>query len=325
MTLHHKLELMHRPRSFSAPYIYNLAFSGIFLSVFTAATISLRAQQGGIEVFAGETLFEQGLRFSVTELTRKNKDFYRGNDKITDPRDRRMLDSRSVFQFDWGVDRDLTLTALLPYVYRRLRMSNPFVDQSAEGLGDIALLGKYRFLRREGNLRSSNLSLLLGLEVPTGSTRISDAGLRALPAVQPGTGALNPFVAISGTHGFVKTRIDATLFAKFNQEGSQGIQQGNFFAASLGIGHRFWMEKYPGATWAASLGLQWRHQSRGDNSGQLLTNSGFDQLLLFPKISGHPRPNLDLQVGLRMPLIQDYNGEQLGRGLEFILAFGFRF
>ncbi len=293
-------------------------FLSLLLCSFTAS-----AQEGGIEVFAGETLFKSGFRLSTTQLFKEKNGLFRGSHKTSDPMNLRRREYRTVFGLDYGLRKDITLSALLPVVRRELRSSG--VDTSATGLGDLALLGKYRVFNREGKARSFNVAVIGGLELPTGDTNEMSMGLRLAPSLQPGKGALSPFLATSITTGLGRARFDSTVFYKWNTEGSQQFKDGNFFSLSLSAAYRFLHYKYPGPTFGARLGLQWRHEGRAELAGSNVGSSGADELLLTPALSIHPIPQMDLNLGVRLPLTQHYNGTQLGRDLEFTLALGIRF
>jgi len=281
------------------------------------------AQEGGIEVFAGETLFERGFRLSFTELYKPKRDLFSGSNEISDPDNQSLDEYRSVVGIDYGLDRNSTLTMLVPFVDRQSRSATGRF--TATGLGDVALLAKHRLYHEEGHGSTFNWAAIGGLELPTGATDARDAGELLPPSVQLGKGSWNPFLASSVTAGFGRSRFDATVFYKLNTEGDQQYQDGDFFSASVSAGYRFLHYKYPGPTFGARLGLQWRHEGRAEQNGMSVTNSGADELLLTPGLSIHPIPRMDLNIGARVPVYQHYNGEQLGRDTELVFALGFRF
>ncbi len=281
------------------------------------------AQEGGIEIFAGETLFESGLRANITQLIKPRGDLFRGSNEVPDPLGRSVDEYRTVVGLDFGYGRDATYSVLLPFVRREFEIGP--IEGDASGFGDVVALGKYRFFREEGRARSINASVIAGIEMPTGETDETFQGVRLGPTVQPGRGAWNPFVAVSGTRGIDRFRFDATAFYKLNTEGSQRYEAGDFWSLTGSVGYRFLHYKYPGPTFGAKLGLQWRHQERASQNGGLVVNSGADELLLLPGLVIHPIPRLDVSIGVRIPIYQHYEGEQLGRDVEFVLTFGSRF
>lgn len=284
---------------------------------------TLTAQEGGIEVFAGESLFESGLRLSFTELYRSKQGQFAGSREVADLQAQSLDEYRGVLGFDYGLDRNVTLTALVPYVDRTLEQSR--TRTSASGLGDLALIGKYRFFQWEGRGSSFNWSLIGGMELPSGATDATQGGMRLAPAVQVGKGSWNPFLATSATYGYQRSRFDATVFYKLNNEGAQSYEDGDFFSVSLSGAYRFWHFKYPGPTFGLRLGLQYRHEGRADSKGVAVENSGADELLFAPALSIHPIPRMDMILGVRVPLYQRYQGLQRGRDIDYIFSLGIRF
>lgn len=284
---------------------------------------SVAAQEGGIEIFAGETLFKEGLRVSITEIYKPKTDLYSGSTEISNASDTKLIEHRSVVGIDYGLHRDVTASALLPLVHKRF--TSPGLRDSTAGLGDAAVLVKYRLIQEEWRAGGFNWSVVGGLELPTGATDETENGVRLPPSTQLGSGAWNPFLATSATLGIDRARFDANVFYKLNTEGAQQTEVGDFFSVDVSAAYRFLHYKYPGPTFGARLGLQWRHDARGEQNGLTIQDSGADELLLRPALSIHPIPRMDLNIGTRIPLYQHYNGQQLGRGVEWFLALGFRF
>lgn len=293
------------------------------------STGKVAAQDGGIEVFAGETLFEQGFRLSFTELYKPKSKLYSGANEVANPEGEFNDEYRSVLGVDYGFSRNLTLMALVPYVHRDYRLGGggeALGDQSLDGLGDVTLMVKSRRYHYEGRQRTFNWSLIGGLETPTGETDARQSNGALVPArLQPGLGSWNPFLSSAVTAGIDRWRFDAVIFNKVNTKGDQDYEKGNFFSASLSVGYRFLHYKYPGPTFGARLGVQYRHEQRAKQGGALVTDSGSEQVLLNPGLSIHPVPRMDLNIFTRIPVYQDYNGTQLAWDPEIVLAFGFRF
>ena len=290
----------------------------------SVAVDHVSAQEGGIEVFAGETLFDGGLRVSLTEIERSKRHRFSGSSKTPGTSGHSLDEHRSVLGFDYGMHRDVTLTALVPYVDRTL--VSPGVESATSGLGDVALIGKYRLTHTEGRAMGFNWSLIGGAELPTGATDAKDAsGKRLDSSVQVGKGSLNPFVATSVTYGYQLSRFDATAFYKVNTEGAQKYEDGDFFSVSVSGAYRFLHYQYPGPTFGLRLGLEYRHQGRASLEGAAVADSGADEVIFSPALSIHPIPRMDMILGVRVPVYQHYQGTQIGRDLGLIFAIGMRF
>jgi len=299
---------------------YRSSVLTLFLSL---STPNASAQDGGIEVFAAGTLFASGTRVSLSHIYESKGSFMSGSSGTSDPLDQELVEQRAVLGIDHGLLPDLTLSALIPWVSKDLDSNAGGADSA--GLGDVALLGKWRIHKRDWNRGARHVSLIGGIELPTGVTNERGGGSRLAPEMQPGAGAWNPFFGVSTNLNLDRLRFDAQAFYKFNTEGAQDHEKGDFFALSLDGAYRFYHAKYPGPSASAKLGLQWRYQGRSEEAGVSLANSGSDELRLRSGLSWHPLPNIDISFSVEIPLYQDFNGEQLGLDYRTFTAIGIRF
>ncbi len=288
-----------------------------------------RAQEGGIETFAGETLFDQGTRVSISHIYKLEANVYRGSSHVRDPLDRRRDEHRTVVSVDHGVLPDLTVSLLIPVVYKEHRERPPGGGSSRRqrsfGLGDLALIGKYRVYRRDWPRSALNVAVIGGLEMPTGATDERDDGARLAPSMQPGIGAWNPFAAASATLSIDRFRFDANVFYKLNTRGAQQFRAGGFFATEVDVAYRFLFTTYPGPTASARLGLQWRQEARDHQDGGTIDSSGGTELVLRPGLTWHPIPRMDVSLTVDVPVYRHLRGEQLGRDLRVFGGLGVRF
>ena len=58
------------------------------------------AQEGGIEVFSAETIFDQGTRLSLSHIYKRKGTLFEGTDEVSDPLDRVFEEYRLVAQID---------------------------------------------------------------------------------------------------------------------------------------------------------------------------------------------------------------------------------
>jgi len=287
----------------------------------------LYAQSGGIEIFAGETLFDQGLRLSESYLHDYRASVREGSDGAHNSNGRRFEEHRFVTGVDYGALPNLTFSALVPLVYRedRTRTTSGTVRRRAHGLGDIAALAKYRIYKRDWEQSTFNLSLIGGLELPTGRTGQRDSSSRLPPYLQVGSGSWDPLTAVAATVSIGRFRSDAHAFYKLNAEGAQDYQEGDFFAVEWDLKYRFLHMEYPGPTAGAKIGIQWRHEQRDRQDGSHVDNTGSSQLVLRPGLSLHPTPNTDISLGFDFPVYQHVRGRQLVRDVRTFFALGIRF
>ena len=301
------------------------------VSLALAALLSLcasaAAQDGGIEIFAGETLFAHGTRLSLAHIYRSRTDLYAGSSKTPDPLEREARDHRLVLGYNYGWTPRVTVGALVPLVSKEndLLVGGSEATTSARGLGDVALFGKYRLYTKDAYRTSFNVSTILGIETPTGATSETEGGVTLPTPQQPGSGSWDPFLAVAATSSHGRWRFDGLLLYKLNTEGSRNYKDSDLFAAGLSAAYRYWHQPYPGPSHSARIGLIWREEGTARLGGTALPNSGASQLLLRPALGFHPIPAIDLSVSVDLPLYQHYDGQQLGLDFRTFIAFGYRF
>ena len=286
-----------------------------------AAPVS--AQAGGIEVFAAETLFASGTRVSISHIRERKGTLFDGTSELSDPLHRTFTERRLVAAIDHGLLPNLTLSALVPYVHKSLESSAG--DLSGEGFGDVAVLAKWRVHKRDWRRGAFHVSVIGGLELPTGETGARDQGARLPVSLQPGSGSWDPFLALAVNLDLNRLRFDALAFHKLNTEGAQDYEDGDFTAFGVEGAYRFLHTKYPGPTASAKLGLQWRHEGKAVQNGSTVTGTGSDELIVRTGLSWHPAPEWDLSLSVQVPLYQDYEDLQLGFDYRTFLALGIRF
>jgi hypothetical protein len=286
----------------------------------------VEAQEGGIETFAANTLFEEGWRLSTTDLYERRRTLYSGSKDVANPEGLKITEHRTVGAVDYGLFPNLTASLLIPIIYQKARLpaaSGGKVDSF--GLADISVLGKYRIFKKDWEQSSLNLALIGGLEIPTGKTDEKEGGLLLPPEQQPGFGAWNPMASVASTLSLDRVRLDAFAFYKFNTEGTQSFERGDFFAMEVAGSYRFLHTEYPGPTASVRLGCQYRNEQRGEIDGHTNPNSGSDQILLRIGLTVHPFPGVDFNTNVDVPVFQEYKGVQLGLDLRLFFGLGFRF
>ena len=282
------------------------------------------AQEGGIEVFAAQTLFEGGTRVTISHIYKRKGSFLSGTNEVIDPQLRLFEENRTVVSIDHGFTPDFAAVWLVPYVDRKME-SVAAGTQRATGIGDMAMLGKFRFWKKDWKRSTAQLALIGGVEMPTGKTHASAAGVRLPPGLQPGSGSWDPFIALSGNVSLDLFRFDASVFYKVNTEGAQQFDEGDFLSIQGSAAYRFLFTKYPGPTASASVGLQYRYQDHHKLAGVTVANSGSDELLLRFGIGVHPTPQWDVSVSVDVPIYQDMNGMQLAQDIRLFVGVGVRF
>ncbi len=287
---------------------------------------SAAAQEGALDVLDGETLYEEGWLFSLGYEQVRKSGLLDGRDHRSDPLDRVQLDQAAVLSAHYGLRYDLQLSAILPYVARSLELDDPAGPDrsSAEGLGDMTLAAKWRWWRPAIEGTAFNFAVLGGLDLPTGSDSERDHGVRLPANLQPGSGSWDPFFGTGLTYEPGRWRLNGFGFYKHNGEGGHDYKQGDQVFVELAAGNRFWLEPYPGPFMRADLLLRYRHEYRDYEDGDIVHDTGGDQVTLGLNWAFRPQPILDFQVSVEIPVYERVQGVQLSEDYSFFLAFGYR-
>lgn len=242
----------------------------------------------------------------------------------------------------YGLTEDLTLGMHIPYVVRRgiregdLEGATPEVHDhgDSKGIGDLSLVGQYRVLRAERT--GSNVSILFGLKVPTGDTRVTDRqGERFETEFQPGSGSWDPLIGVAAGRLIGKTSLDMSMLYVIATEGAQDTDLGDALQFGLAMSRRY-TPAHGGSHESESVDEdehgpshsgeedghhshisfdfileatgEWRQKQTV--SGVRDPNSGGNTILLLPGIRANIYDHFAAFVSAGFPLIQNLYGTQ---------------
>ena len=287
------------------------------------------AQDGGIELFSGNTIFESGSRISLSHIYVSRGSLFQGTEEVPNPLERSMWEHRMVLGFDHGVTPKLALSFLLPVVEKESESLGPSGNSQVSGLADAALLAKYRFFSEYWSQSAFHASVIAGLELPTGSSEERDADGFLPFSMQLGTGSVDGIVGLGLTLSPGRYRLDLHAIYKANNEGARDFSEGDYFSVGLDFAYRFYHAKYPGPSASAKISLHWRHEDPDELGGVNLGNTGLRELRIRGGLVYHPYPEIDLVALVEIPLYGSFksaNGEgQLALDVRTFFGFGFRF
>jgi hypothetical protein len=149
--------------------------------------------------------------------------------------------------YAYGLTTDLTLSARLPAVIRQnIREGHHShgpagntVDELgySAGIGDLTLLGQYRFLHNRAS--RTEAAVLLGLKAPTGRTDVDDDfGERFETEFQPGSGSWDGLAGLALTQRFGLWSFDANVLYQLAGKGAQATVLGDRFLYNAAITYR---------------------------------------------------------------------------------------
>ncbi len=247
-----------------------------------------------------------------------------GDDPSGAARDRTAWSAVSVLGY--GVDSDLAVFGVVPYVDKRLELTEGGERRarSARGLGDVSLFGRYTVFKNNfpgGNFRVAPFA---GVEAPTGDDDESDAFGRKPASVQPGSGSWDPFGGIVATYQTLDFQMDAQLSYKANTEAND-FAFGDVARADASLQYRLWPRELKGGVPGFLYGIleaNLIHKNNNETGDAEDPNSGGTTLFLVPGLQ-YVTKRWIVEAGVQVPVLQDLNGTALEN--DYVVRAGFRF
>jgi hypothetical protein len=150
----------------------------------------------------------------------------------------------------YGVTEDFTISLRLPFVRRTgiregahehgaggVAMNTVERRGEASGVGDLLLLGQWRFLKEP--VVAPEAALLAGVKLPSGQTDIRDrSGRRFETEFQPGSGSTDPLIGLALTRQFGPWSLDGNILHQFATAGAQRTNLGDRFVYNAALSYR---------------------------------------------------------------------------------------
>ncbi|MGH8671601.1 MAG: hypothetical protein ACREUA_06145 [Burkholderiales bacterium] len=237
----------------------------------------------------------------------------------------------------YGISDDFSIYVHLPYVGRDNIREGHFDPPDAEverlgdseGVGDLVLLGKYRFFSNA----EIQAALLAGVKLPTGETREKhDEGERFETEFQPGSGSFNPIIGVAVMRSWGRTSLTGSLLYTVATEGSQDTDLGDRFEYGVALSYRVsgvgprhdgtGQQAHHHSAVDLMLELNGEWQDDEELGGEHDANSGSHSLYLSPGvgISGGDGWSASFSVGL--PIARHVRGHQDDAGARALFSIG---
>ena len=210
-----------------------------------------------------------------------------------------------LFNFTWGFHPDFDLTILVPVITNHFDAAPPVAGPpfGGTGLGDVTLLVKYRFYRRDSERGTTQASLTVGPKLPTGSTSLTGTNALLLPAgLQPGSGSTDFFVAANWTYtGLFNIRrlvADEDFHSLLRSQGTQNTRLGSETESRFWLSYRPYESKNVAREWFIGPALTWLHMQDDRIAGVNQNGSGGGVLLAGITSYVGLRPGLHVWIGV---------------------------
>ncbi len=307
---------------FHRPFLFTAAV-GLIVNLLPASGVQAQifGEAARTEFFGGWGLRTFYSRISKTDLLRE------GN-KIRSTEQPEVFINIVPFAVVYGALPKLSLLAVVPTISRSAEntVDGRRVSHSDFGLGDITLLAKYRFYKKNDFLRTRELALQAGLKLPTSADDLRDGQRVRLPQpLQLGTGSFDPKLAFIFTEARNRLIFSGDLAYTMTTEAND-FEFGDLLNYDFAVKFRFHPARFsddgPPKQHFAFIefnGVVRRHATAG---GVEIEDSGGHQIFIAPGVQLFLLQNFLFEAGLQIPVLQDLNGTQLGT--DFNLRSGVR-
>lgn len=228
--------------------------------------------------------------------------------------------------FAYGVTSKLAVIADIPYMDKSLSMSSmgTNINRGSSGIGDSMALLRYQIFERDSAGSTLRGALLGGLQVPTGSSRLSDQYGRLPAMLQPGSGAYDPIAGTVWTAQWLIFEFDADAMYQRNAW-ANNFKFGDSMTEDASVQYRIWpwrRLKSHGVPHFLYAVLEANNiwQARNQAGGIPDTNSGGAQLFVDPGLQWVTQ-RFALEFVYQIPAVQNSNGTQLQADNRLIAGF----
>ena len=279
----------------------------------------------GTAVAAPQT-FNTALPVAEGEFIFREQFVYRQATDDPSPSNRELEVLGGISVLGYGVNRDLAVFGVLPYLDKELDVTTPDgqrVTRDTNGIGDARLFGRYTVYQDDAPGRTFRIAPFLGLELPTGDDDDGDSR-GPLPApLQLGSGSWDPFSGIILTYQTLDFQLDAQASYKVNTE-ANSFEFGDAARLEASLQYRLWPRELgsgvPGFLYGVLEG-NLIYQAKNEINGAKDPNSGGTSFFLSPGIQ-YVTKRWILEGIVQVPVAQDLNG--VGLEDDFIIRAGFR-
>lgn len=203
---------------------------------------------------------------------------------------------------------------------------------SASGIGDIALMGRYTFLKQENPDTTDILAGLFGVKFATGKTdaKTSDGSEFLDSHLQPGTGSTDWLLGLSYSHSLSRFSVSANLLGTITTGGKFGDrshQFGNALNYDAGCKYRVYPEKFSPAQpqYFIALGVNGEVREREKIDGETAPDTGGNTTYLSPGVQLVLAPHWTIELSYQWAFLHNLYGTQLGETYKAIGAVTYLF
>ncbi len=283
----------------------------------------------------------KGTGIKVSERYSVLDQIYQGTKERTNPGAKETHWTTELTGF-YGVTPDFTVLVVVPYKIGRttgeadMTTTPPTLDTTmagdATGLGDVALLGRYTFMKKETPETTTVIAGIAGIKFATGKTDAKTAdGMTFLDShLQPGTGSTDYLLGLSYSHSLVRFSLSANLLGTITTEGKFGDtkhQFGNALNYDVTGKYRVAPEAFAPTKpqLFVALGVNGELREREKEDGTTVLDSGGNTVYLSPGLQLALVPHWIVELSYQHAIYHNLYGTQLGETYKAIVGVTYLF
>ena len=234
----------------------------------------------------------------------------------------------------YGVTPEFMVLAVVPYKKGKtsgeLDTTSPTVGLDTagagetSGTGDIALLGRYTFLKNEAPDTTTVLAGVFGIKFATGNTTAkADSGEYLDSHLQAGTGSTDYLLGLSVSRSYQRSSLSANLLGTITTEGKFGATK-HAFGNALNYDVTGKYRVVPGAFEPTrpqlfiALGINGEVREREKIDGATVPDSGGNTVYLSPGLQLVLAPHWVADLFYQQAVYHNLNGTQLGETYKVV-------
>jgi hypothetical protein len=283
----------------------------------------------------------KGAGIKISERYTVLDQIYQGTGEKTNPGAKESHWTTELTGF-YGITPEFMVMGVVPYKKGRtsgeadMAATPPVLDPAmagdASGLGDVALLGRYTFLKSEAPDATDVLAAVFGVKFATGRTdaRTSD-GMNYLDShLQPGTGSTDYLLGLSYSHALQRFSVSANLLGTIPTEGKFGATKhtfGNALNYDVTGKYRIVPEAFTPTKPQvfAALGVNGEVRNREKEDGVTVIDSGGNTIYLSPGLQVVFAPHWVVDLSYQHAIYHNLYGTQLGETYKVITGVTYLF
>jgi hypothetical protein len=283
----------------------------------------------------------KGAGMKISERFTLLDEMYKGTSQQSNPGAKETHWTTELTGF-YGITPDLMVIAVVPYKNGRtsgeadMATVPPTLDTTmagdATGLGDIALMGRYTFLKKESPDATNVLAGVFGVKFATGRTtaKTNDQMSYLDSHMQPGTGSADYLLGLSYSHSLERFSLSANALGTIAQEGKFGYTKhrfGNAVNYDVTGKYRIAPAAFEPTRPQVFLALGVNGELRGQETeaGVRVPDSGGNTVYLSPGLQLVLAPHWVADLSYQYAVYHNLKGTQLGETYKVVSGITYLF